>query len=181
MNNISFQGKTVFLNNIPPAQKTFNLIKSSSNKLTGGKVYSLEADAQNIAVIVRNETNGIIKFLPINGDCSKVIDEIATKVEQLIENAKEKLTAWIVGGSSNSKFFGQTIEKVNKVANIVCDKPNIDASILAGSVEGSDRITFHTLSDKIELAMDKTFDTKRPIIEQLEQHFKIVELNNVNT
>lgn len=185
MNNISFQGHSSLIINpkaydkarITTSNAYRHLTASSNCKLTNGKVFTSKADAQHIAVIVRNEKDGIIKFVPVKGRIQKLIDEIAQKVNELKEMAKENLTAWIIGGENiESPNGAKTIETLNKIADIICDRPDIDASILAGSKTGEDRIVLHTLNNKLELTLDKKTN-KTP---NLEDYFDIVELNNID-
>ena len=82
----------------------------------------------------------LLNHIPLNGKIQQTIDEIAGKVEELKSAAKGKLTAWIIGGESVKNPNGEkTVEAVNKVADIICDRPDIDTSILAGSLKGYDK------------------------------------------
>ena len=148
-------------------------------------MFTSEADAQNLAVIVRNERDGIIKHIPLNGRIEQTIDEIARKVEELKAAAKGKLTAWIIGGESVKSPNGEkTVEAVNKVADIICDKPDIDTSILAGSLKGDDKIVIHTKNNFLEIILDKVLKlnskNQKPEAADLEKYFDIVELNNTD-
>ncbi len=185
MNNISFQGHSSLIFNpqaydtaITTTSKAYRHLSSQNNcKLTNGKVFTSKADAQNLAVIVRNEKDGIIKIVPINGKIQQIIDEIALKVEELKKLAKGKLTAWIIGGENIKSANGEnTINTVNKIAGIICDRPDIDASILAGSKSGEEKIVLHTLSGQLEIILDKSLNKQH----NLEDYFDIVELNNTD-
>ena len=185
MNNVSFQGHTNLVLDPDVYDKACRITRgvyrhlsyNTNSKLANGKIYTSKADAQNIAVILRNEKDGIIKFVPVKGRIQKLIDEIAQKVNELKEMAKENLTAWIIGGENiESPNGAKTIETLNKIADIICDRPDIDASILAGSKTGEDRIVLHTLNNKLELTLDKKTN-KTP---NLEDYFDIVELNNID-
>ena len=191
MNNISFQGHTyLFLN--PKAydkarattSNTYrHLYNNNKCKLTNGKVYTSVADAQNLAVIVRNDKDGIIKHVPINGRIEEIIDEIAQKIDDLKAMSKGKLTAWIIGGENIGSPNGdKTIKAVNKIADLICDRPDIDTSILAGSKSGEDKIVLHTTKDRLDITLDKILNdtpkTKQAAEEDLEKYFDIVELNN---
>lgn len=191
MNNISFQGHSSLILNpkaydkarITTSNAYRHLTSANNCKLTNGKVFTSKADAQNLAVIIRNEKDGIIKHVPVNGRIQKVVDEIAQKVDELKEMSKGKLTAWIIGGENiGSPNGGKTIEAVNKIADVICDRPDIDTSILAGSRSGEDRIVLHTLNNQLEITLDKFVklnpETKKPVISDLEKYFDIVELNN---
>ena len=194
MNNISFQGHTYlnFKQNtyddiISKSTKKFrNLSYSNKSKLTNGKLYTTKADAENIAVIVRNEKEGYIKYVPVNGKIQQVIDDIAQKIDELKAMSKNNLTAWIIGGETYTKPNGEnTIKTVNEIADIVCDRPDIDASILAGSKKGEDRIVIHTLNNQLNLTLDKPIErnntqNKNELKQELEKYFDIVELNNTD-
>lgn len=193
MNNISFQGHSSLILNPKAYDKAIitttgayrHLGVNNKCKLTNGKVFTSQADAQNLAVIVRNERDGIIKHIPLNGKIQQTIDEIAGKVEELKSAAKGKLTAWIIGGESVKNPNGEkTVEAVNKVADIICDRPDIDTSILAGSLKGDDKIVIHTKNNFFEIILDKALKnnpkTKKPEIADLEKYFDIVEINNTD-
>lgn len=192
-NNISFQGHSYLVLNPKAYDKAreitsgaYRHLRSDNNcKLTNGKIFTSEADAQNLAVILRNETDGILKFVPINGKMQQMLDDIARKVEELKATAKGKLTAWIIGGERiNSPNGGKTIDTVNKVADIICDRPDIDASILAGSLKGEDKIVLHTKNNFLEIVLDKFVNLKsgkaKPDEADLSKYFDIVELNNTD-
>lgn len=191
MNNISFQGHTCLILN-PKAYdkaktttyKTYrHLYNNNKCKLTNGKVYTSVADAQNLAVIVRNDKDGIMKHVPINGKIEQILDEIAQKIDELKAMSKGKLTAWIIGGENIGSPNGdKTIKAVNKIAGLICDRPDIDTSILAGSKSGEDKIILHTAKDRLDITLDKILNytpkTKQSAEESLEKYFDIVELNN---
>ena len=68
---------------------------------------------------------------------------------------------------------GKTISAVNKFAEVLCDKPDIDTSILAGMEKAREDIVIHTRKGITELTFAKKPDA------DLENHFNIVELNNI--
>ena len=191
MNNISFQGRTCLFFNpnaydkarVTTSNAYRHLYNTNKSRLTNGKVFTSVADAQNLAVIVRNDKDGIMKHVPINGKIEQVIEEIAQKIDELKEMSKGKLTAWIIGGEKiESPNGNKTIEAVNKIADLICDRPDIDTSILAGSKSGEDKIVLHTAKDRLDITLDKILNynpkTKQPVQEDLEKYFDIVELNN---
>ena len=194
MNNVSFQGHTNLVLDPDVYDKACRITRgvyrhlsyNTNSKLANGKIYTSKADAQNIAVILRNEKDGIIKHVPVNGKTQSIIDEIARKAEELKATAKGKLTAWIIGGTpiTKSPESTKTIETVNKIADVICDKPDIDASILAGSLTGEDRIVIHTKNNFLEIILDKVLklNTKKqkPDITDLEKYFDIVQINNTD-
>ena len=190
MNNISFNGRTTLILN-PKAYDEARTITSSTYRhlksrnhcnLSNGKIYTSKADAQNLAVIIRNEKDGVIKHIPVNGKIQVFVDEISQKIEELKKMSRGKLTAWIIGGENiKSQNGGKTIETVNKLADVICDRPDIDTSILAGSINGEDKIVVHTKNNKLELILDKEIlpgAQKDATSSDLEKYFDIVELNN---
>lgn len=189
MNNISFQGHTYLTFNSDKYDKariiTANTYRHLTNKnkckLTNGKIYTSVADAQNLAVIIRNDKDGIIKHVPINGKAQKIIEEIAQKVEELKSMSKEKLTAWIIGGENFESSSGEnTIKTVNKIADLICDRPDIDTSILVGSKTGEEKIVLHPTKNRLDITLDKTISKENKTPKSLEQYYDIVELNNTD-
>ncbi len=180
MQNISFQGHSSLFLNSKNFDKAARTAKSyyrdlgTKNKCTlrNGSVFTTSADSDTLALIVRNNKSGFVKHVPTSGRIGKIIEEITQKIEELKTDSKEKLTAWIIGGE---KFEGEkgsnTINRVNELAEIVCDKPDIDASILAGSKKGAENIALHPRAEGLEITLDRTNC-------DLEDAFDIVELNN---
>jgi hypothetical protein len=178
MNNISFQGRTHLALNpqkyseIVNKTKTRALNPQTNCKLSNCKVFTLNSDVDNLAVIVHGERDGFTKFVPTSISGNNAIKDIMLKTGELLKTSKENLTAWIIGGDKiNGKLGNGTVEALNKIADILCDKPNIDASILVG-FKKPETVIVHPLLDKIELTMNKPKET------DLENIFDIVELNN---
>lgn len=193
MNNISFQGRSTLVLNPKAYDKARELtsgayrhLRMDNNcRLINGKIYTSKADAQNLAVIVRNEKDGILKFVPTKGEIQQVLDEISKKVDTLKAASKGKLTAWIIGGEAiKSPNGGKTVDAVNKIADIICDRPDIDTSILAGSLKGEEKIVLHTRTNLLEIILDKFINGKTPKSKldekDLSKYFDIVELNNTD-
>lgn len=193
MNNISFQGRSTLVLNPKAYDKARELtsgayrhLRMDNNcRLINGKIYTSKADAQNLAVIVRNEKDGILKFVPTKGEIQQVLDEISKKVDTLKAASKGKLTAWIIGGEAiKSPNGGKTVDTVNKIADIICDRPDIDTSILAGSLKGEEKIVLHTRTNLLEIILDKFVNGKTPKSKldekDLSKYFDIVELNNTD-
>lgn len=193
MNNISFQGRSTLVLNPKAYDKARELtsgayrhLRMDNNcRLINGKIYTSKADAQNLAVIVRNEKDGILKFVPTKGEIQQVLDEISKKVDTLKAASKGKLTAWIIGGEAiKSPNGGKTVDAVNKIADIICDRPDIDTSILAGSLKGEEKIVLHTRTNLLEIILDKFVNGKTPKSKldekDLSKYFDIVELNNTD-
>lgn len=191
MNNISFQGHSTLISDRKIYDNARQITTGAYRhlnphnkcKLTNGKVFTTNTDAKSIAVIIRNEKDGIIKHIPVSAEVGKYIDEISAKIELLKTKAKGKLTAWIIGGSKIDSAGGdETIKTVNKIANVICDKPDIDTSIIVGSKTGNDNIVIHTLNGELELGLEKTpanFRKSAPE-ESFEDLFDIVEFNNTD-
>ena len=160
---------------------------TTSNKcnLINGKVYTSLADAKEIAVIVRNEKNGILKHIPTMSNCEEAIKNVLDTIDTLKKTAKGKLTAWIIGGDSvNGAGGNDTVKTLDKVAGAICDRTDIDTSILVGSKSGEDKFFLHTLNGELEVGLDKNpraiRQSKLPIEEKLENYFDIIELNNTD-
>ncbi|MFQ8626391.1 MAG: hypothetical protein ACLSA2_07995 [Candidatus Gastranaerophilaceae bacterium] len=88
----------------------------------------------------------------------RFIDDIALRVEDLKSTANEKLTAWIIGGNDYTMDNGKTISAVNKFAEVLCDKPDIDTSILAGMEKAREDIVIHMRKGITELTFAKKPD-----------------------
>lgn len=193
MNNISFQGRSTLVLNPKAYDKARELtsgayrhLRMGNNcRLINGKIFTSKADAQNLAVIVRNEKDGILKFVPTKGEIQQVLDDISKKVDTLKAASKGKLTAWIIGGEAiKSPNGGKTVDAVNKIADIICDRPDIDTSILAGSLKGEEKIVLHTRTNLLEIILDKFVNGEMPKSKldekDLSKYFDIVELNNTD-
>lgn len=191
MNNISFQGHSTLILSPKLYEEASDVSKQayrklSSNtkcRLTNGKVFTLEADASKLAVVLRNEKDGCIKYVPTKGKVDRIISDIAGTIEDLKHKAQGKLTAWVIGGDAiESQNGNQTIKTLDKIAGVVCDRPDVDTSILVGSKMGEDRIFLHTTLGKLELGLDKNPKQIKHLNssaeEKMENYFDIVELNN---
>ena len=123
-----------------------------------------------------------MKKFPVLTKIEKIADDICRQIDELQKNAKEKLTAWIIGGSNYRQDNGKTIKAVNELGEVLCDRPDIDTSILAGPrFKTADGIGIqgNVGETTIVLTKGKNTDIKSP--EDLEDFFDIVELNNVET
>ena len=194
MNNVSFQGHSTLILS-PKKYDVANeiairagqhLSEKNKCKLSNGKIYTSEADAGKLAVLVRNEKNGVLKHISINGtNIDEFLCDITKSIDKLKQKARGKLTAWIIGGDAIDSANGnKTIETLNKVADVICDRPDMDTSILVGSKSGDDRMFLHTFNGELEVGLDKNpkplHNMKAPIEEKMEKYFDIVELNNTD-
>lgn len=179
MNNISFQGKTnVIFNN--------SLYDKVVTRQTGGvftdlnlsisknyKIHNARRTAYNPnettepAVLLLNEKGGVFFH-----NAEYKIPEIFKHIEKLKTTAKNKLTAWIIGG----KCGEETTRKVNTIAEVLCDRPDIDTSIIAGQKSTAPNLTIYPTTEKLDITID--LPKKEGCIDDLENYFEIFELNN---
>ncbi len=191
MSNVSFQGRSnLFISGeiydqfVQKSQNTRRVITKTrvDNTLSINKPFLTLPEPDDIIVIIRNERNGFMKKFPVLTKIEKIADDICRQIDELQKNAKEKLTAWIIGGSNYRQDNGKTIKAVNELGEVLCDRPDIDTSILAGPrFKTADGIGIqgNVGETTIVLTKGKNTDIKSP--EDLEDFFDIVELNNVET
>ena len=191
MSKISFQGRSnLFISGeiydqfVQKSQNTRRVITKTrvDNTLSINKPFLTLPEPDDIIVIIRNERNGFMKKFPVLTKIEKIADDICRQIDELQKNAKEKLTAWIIGGSNYRQDNGKTIKAVNELGEVLCDRPDIDTSILAGPrFKTADGIGIqgNVGETTIVLTKGKNTDIKSP--EDLEDFFDIVELNNVET
>lgn len=186
MDTLSFQGHTTLICN----PKKYNEVFQSSvrrsrdlkplNKqcIRPNYEYTSSSLDNNMIVIVRDDKKGFLKFVPITANNENILNDIAKKVDELLNASKEgiqNMTAWIIGGNPIQSQRGTLmVETLNKIANILCDKPNIDTSILAGSKNIQENLVILPHRNDFELILEKEKGTK------LEDIFDIVELNNTD-
>lgn len=182
MNNISFQGRSTLIFD----NKAYDIARDATRKahrhlgfsntcnLTAGKVFTAETNDTHIAVLVRNEKDGFLKFFPLNQKIDEMLSDMAEKIENLKKQSNKQLTAWIMGGASFDKANAEkTVKTINRIADMICDRPDIDTSILAGSKNAENKIVIHPFKDTLELTLDK------PKTQQyIDDSFDIVEINN---
>lgn len=189
MNNISFQGRTDFLISPTAYQKVekttrnayTNLYKNSDCKLFKSKVCALKTEPEYLTVIMKNEDDGFFKFVPLNEDAEEVLSEISSRMDKLKRTArKENLTAWIVGGTKlDSPLGSKVVTTLKQIADLICDRPDIDTSILVGSNTGEEIFVVRSGVNQLKLALDRKMNPGK-IEQELENAFDIVELNNTN-
>jgi len=191
MNNISFQGKTDFIvspnayNRVAAkTRQTYkNFLKTHNSKLYNNQVCTIKTDPENITVIMRNEKDSFFKYVPINEEGQQnILEELAVSAEKLENSAKkDKVTAWIVGGTKiDGKHGNKVVETLNRIAELICDKANIDTSILVGSKTGEEMFVLRPQVKQLRFALDKKINPKNSLNAELENIFDVVELNNTS-
>ena len=189
MNNISFQGATNFT--ISPTaydkvaettRKAYTNLKKTNNcQLQGHKICALDTDPEYLTVIVRNDSNkGIFRYIPIKHNIQPFIEDLSSQVDSLKASAKGKsLTAWVLGGTRLNGEKGHLITNVlDKIAELICEKPNIDTSILVGSTTGEEKYILRAGTPEFRLSLDKKVNPDNNLESELGRIFDIVELNN---
>ncbi len=190
MNNISFQGRTEFIIN-PGISRIIDKASQSSiaklDKYSNSRIFlrraaAIKTDPEHLTVIMKNEKNGFVKYVPLKDDIEEILYDIHTKIETLKKSAqKDNLTAWILGGTKVREEKGNRIIKVlNEIADILCDKKDIDTSILVGSNTGEETYLIRSGVKQLKLSLDKKLKPKANLEENLEDIFDIVELNKTN-
>ncbi len=188
MNNISFCGKTDFMVKygaydelLPEAQRYYNnLSKKSQRYFINGQRFTIGTYPDSITLIMKSGKKGYIRHIPIGKACERCIGDIENNIESLKKGAKDRLTVWLLGGNSfMNNMESKTIETVNRLAGVICDRPDIDTSILAGSKNAQEKFTLRGFIDKLELTFDKKINKDRPLEEELANYFDIVEFHNV--
>ena len=183
MDNISFQCRsnihltpTILRETVEKVNLRKNNLNNISNRtLVNGQTLLMKPDPDHISVIVANGKTGFLKRFPLTNNIENKVNEIADSVDELVGKSKEKLTAWIIGGDRmNGKNGNKTVNWLNKIADILCERSDIDTSILMGSKRPEDKILVHPILDKLELVLEK------PKTATLDDCFDIIELNNTN-
>lgn len=180
MNNISFQGKTnlIFDNTIYDkalAKRVnngityLNLRPKQNCKIFNGRYTALDLnETPEVAVLLIKEKGGIF----FHNAKTKIMD-ILDCIDKMKASTKENLTAWIIGGKNNS----QTTRDITSLAEVLCDRADIDTSIIAGKKQKLvPNITIHPTCEKLDISFSLPDKTK--LSTDLENYFDIVELNN---
>ncbi len=191
MADVSFQGKSnlfisgdIYNQFVQKSENTRRVITKAfaDNSLSINKPFLTMPEPDDLVVIVRNEREGFMKKFPVLAQIEKVADDICRKIEDLQKNTTEKLTAWIIGGSNYKHDNGKTIKAVNELGEVLCDRPDIDTSILAGpKFKTADGIGVQGNVGETNIVLTKGKNTTVSTPEDLEDFFDIVELNNVET
>lgn len=182
MNNISFQGRTnlIFDNKIYDraiakrhnyASIDLNRRPTDNCRIFRSKYSALDVnETQDVGVLLLGDKKDGIFFQ----NASEKILDILDSIKEMQKNATENLTAWIIGGKNNS----QTTQEVNTLAEILCDRADIDASIIAGKKQQLvPNMTFHPVAGKLDMSFSMPL-AKTQISKDLENYYEIVELNN---
>lgn len=181
MNNVSFTGMSSLRFNSQMFQNARNtafqtrrvLDKNNTSSLQSGAKFVAFPDENNCVVLVRGDKKGFLDYINVNGYDDFKLSKIARKVEELTKTSQEKLTAWIMGGDNfGGKSGDMSINMVNKLAEILSDRPDIDTSIMAcNKIPLNEGVAIHPTNNFLELLIDKPKTN-------LENLFDIVELNN---
>lgn len=191
MTNISFQGKSnlfisgdIYNQFLQKSESTRRVITKtrSENVLSVHKPFLTMPTPDDLVVIIRNERNGFMKKFPVLSKIEQIADDICRKIEDLQKDTTEKLTAWIIGGNNYKQDNGNTIKAVNELGEVLCDRPDIDTSILAGpKYKTADGVGIQANIGETNIILTKGKNTSVTSPEDLEDFFDIVELNNVDT
>lgn len=181
MNNISFQGKTNLVFNNQTYDRALakrvnngitylNLRPTQNCRVFNGRFSVLDLnETPEISVLLLKERGGVFFH-----NAQIKITEIVNTIENMQKTAKENLTAWIIGGKNDSK----TIKDVNSLAEILCDRTDIDTSIIAGKKQTIvPNLTIHPTVGKLDLSFSMP-NANTKLDTNLENYFDIVELNN---
>jgi hypothetical protein len=178
MNNISFQGTThikydktfdrLLTRQTRGAYTNFNLSIGNNYKVHNGRFCTYDPnESPDVSVLLLNEKGGTFFH-----NAESKISEICKHIDELKKNTKEKLTAWIIGGYSGPN----TTTRVNKISNVLCDRDDIDTSIIAGVKPLAPSMTFHQTTGRLDMTVNKPI--KGNLEDSFENYFDIVELNN---
>ena len=190
MNNVSFQGKSIIYPNPEKFKKILNnpeverrTIRStaSTNLIGKWKPYQIELSPDKLLVILSSEKDGCVTHIPTNQRNEALLTHLCDKIDEFTRKTKSKITAWIIGGDNINGANGtKTIKTLDDIADIVCDQPNIDASILVGAKKGQQHCIINTKKNELEITLDKPIELDKNASpeENLEQIFDITELNN---
>ena len=185
--NINFQGKSNLFKSDKFVQrvesKSYNNshygfysyinAKNNTRNLTNYRIFTARNEKDSLNVIVRNEKEGFLISVPIIGNLNKFLQEIQKGIETLQANAKDKLSAWIIGGSTNIDN-GKTMNAMNQIAEILSDRPDIDTSILCGINKNEHAFGIHGTPKEVDIILPGKPE------DNLDDLFEYVELNNVD-
>lgn len=188
MDKISFQGQSQLL--FSPkiynmcCEKTERVYKHISHETTRQvprfSIYTAETSSDNLILYMGNEKNGLLTTISTKDTNSELLENLEIQARNLLKKAKENLTVWIIGGEPiKSKNGSNMIRTVNEIADVLCDKPNIDASILSGGKDKVNKVAFKLAGGKLNVVVGNNVKADSICEEELAKHYDIVELNNV--
>jgi len=188
MDKISFQGKSQLLF----SQKIYNTCcektervfkhvnKEVVRQVPRFSLYTAETSSDNLILYMGNEKSGLLTTVSTTEKNPEIMENLEIQASNLLKKAKEKLTVWIIGGDPIRSNNGTNmVRTVNEVADILCDKPNIDASILAGGKDKVNKVAFKLSGGKLNVVVGNNIKADDVCEEELLRHYDIVELNNV--
>lgn len=192
MTDVSFQGKSnlfiskdLYNNFVQRSENSKRVLKANrTTSISVGvhKPFLATPDCDDLLVVVRNEREGFMKKFPVLAQIEKIADDLYTKIEELQANTTEKLTAWIIGGNNYKQDNGKTIKAVNEIGEILCDRPDIDTSILVGPKKNNTiSIGIQGNVGETNIILPNSKNSAITSTEDLQDLFDIVELNNVET
>lgn len=181
MQNISFQGRTNLVFSNARYNELEGCVTTARRKCSNGinqfltkRTFGIDMETCPLVVFVRGDNEGVIQRFQQGKNTSNLLLELEEKINHLKKDAQEKMTAWILGGKTMDEYTTRT---VNEIADLICDRTDIDASILTGDkLCKTDRILIRGNSQGTEIIFPeiKTLKTANDI----ENNFDIVELNN---
>ena len=181
MQNISFQGRS----NLVFSNARFNELAQcvtterrkcsfATNQFLTKRTFGVDMETMPVIVFVRGDNEGIIQRYSSGRKVDELLYELEEKVNQLKSTAKEKLTAWIIGGKPND---AKTTITTNKIAEVICDRPDVDTSILVGdSINTTERIYIRGNAQGTEIIFPELKGIKSS--SDVENIFDITEFNN---
>ena len=181
MQNISFQGRSnlVFSNsrfNDLAQRVTTERRKCSfaTNQFLTKRTFGVDMETMPVIVFVRGDNEGVIQRYAPSRKIDELLYELEEKVNQLKASTQEKLTAWIIGGKPND---AKTTITTNRIAEVICDRPDIDTSILVGDrINTTERIYIRGNSQGTEIIFPELKGIKSA--DDVEDIFDITEFNN---
>ena len=187
MDKISFQGgsQLIFSPKIYNActLKTVNAYRhlvSGTKPMNSANLLTAEATSDNVILYMGNEKSGMVSVIPTTEEHPDLLNILDTHARNLLAKAKDKLTVWIIGGEkASSKNGDDMIRTVNEIAGVLCDKPNIDASILAGGNDKVNRVAFKRTADGLNVVVGNNIKVNNLCEDELRKHYNIAELNNI--
>ena len=187
IDNINFTGRTDFFISPTANQKVErtvkqayrDIVKGDNCRLYSGRTCSLHTDPDCLTVIVKNDRDGFFRYMPLNSD-EETFYELENELEKLqLPDLKHKITAWIVGGTKiEGKQGTKLLNILNNLVDLLCDRQDIDTSILVGSRTGEEIFVIHPRIKNTRLILDKKINPNNNLETELENMFDVVELNN---